>query len=102
MTAYIWREYTTDEIKEMLEQMDFKVIKQEYHSEETTSKISFKGVIKKLIRYILKFDPIKKVICSCIFDPDCDPSLKRTQANFALKKKTCLKQFHFTDSTLPK
>ena len=98
-----WREYTTDEIREMLEQMDFEVIKQECDSTpgSATSKISFKGIIKKLIVYILSFDSIRNVIYSCMFDPERDPSLEGTQVNFALKKKTCLKQFHFTDATLP-
>ncbi len=101
-----WREYTTNEIKEILEQMDFEVINQKYdpnHNDSPTSKLSFKRIVKKIIRCILNFSPIKKVIYSCIFDTDIDPSLKgSTQVNFALKKKMCSKKFHFTDATLPK
>jgi len=98
-----WREYATDEIKEMLEQMDFEVIKQKYDLEPGLTKIGLEKIIRKLIGRIINFGPIKKVIYRCIFDdPDSDPTLRNTQVNFALKKKECLKEFNFTDATLPK
>jgi len=100
-----WREYTADETKEMLERMDFEVIKQEYgtfYSKSNASKISSKRVIKKLISIILNLKPVKRAIYSCIFDPDLDPSLKETQVIFALKTNDCHRKFHFTDATLPK
>jgi 2-polyprenyl-3-methyl-5-hydroxy-6-metoxy-1,4-benzoquinol methylase len=99
-----WREYTMNEIKEMLEKMDFKIIKQKYDSipSRQTEKFNFKKIIKKLIRHIINFKPIKRIIYSCILDNENDPTLRDTIVNYALKNKICSKQFHFTDATMSK
>ena len=99
-----WREYTMNEIKEMLEQMDFKIIIQKYYSVpfQQTKKVNFKKIIKKAIRHIINFKPIKRIIYSCILDNENDPTLGDTLVNYALKNKICSRQFHFTDATTPK
>ena len=105
-----WREYTTEEIKEMLEQMDFEVVKQRYENApaQTDSIVSIKRIVITVLRCILGVKPIRKVVSYCIkvvsygiFDPDRDPSVKNTQVNFALKKNKCLRQFHYTNATSP-
>jgi 2-polyprenyl-3-methyl-5-hydroxy-6-metoxy-1,4-benzoquinol methylase len=105
-----WREYTAAELKELLEQMDFKVIRQLYGDSrvpvQDRSTITFKRMIKKVtrkfVRYILDLKLLQRLIYSAWFDPDLDPSLHKELIAFARKEQTCNRQFHFTDATLPK
>lgn len=95
-----WREYTTGEVREMLEKLDFEVTGQRYDSAPPRKGLILN--IKRLIRFFLNLKIVKRVIYSCTLDPNLDPSLNRNQINFALKRKPSRKEFHFTDITSPR
>lgn len=94
-----WREYTAEEIKEMLELMKFTIVQQKYDPVPNgIDKKSFKKIIKKSLYRLLNTPFIRKIIYSALVDPD-DPSLNRTQVNLALKSGRSERQFYFTDAT---
>ncbi|MCX6704299.1 MAG: class I SAM-dependent methyltransferase [Candidatus Woesebacteria bacterium] len=87
-----WREYTAEEIKEMLEQMDFKLTCQVYEeSGKLDNRTKFKLSVKKIFRNIINIKPLKRIIFSILFDPYLDPTRKSAQINFAVKKGLCKK-----------
>jgi len=98
-----WREYTTAEIKEMLEMMNFEVSYQNYEGgiNFLSRTAQLKKIIKKLIFRLINIPFINRLIYDSLVDPD-DASLKNKHINFAQKKTRCDKQFHFRDVTLNK
>lgn len=91
-----WREYTIAETREMLEKMDFAVELQKYESEE---KAPPHGLVKKCLARILNSPRIRRLVVSCLLDPDLDPSLSSTQVTVARKAQMCTREFFFTDAT---
>jgi 2-polyprenyl-3-methyl-5-hydroxy-6-metoxy-1,4-benzoquinol methylase len=101
-----WREYTIDEIKEMLELMSFTVIDQYYNNiaDHIIQQRGFARNVKASI-YRVAHIPfidrlVQRLINYCLFHPD-DMSLQYFQVNRALKNKKCEEHFHFTDATVP-
>ncbi len=87
-----WREYTAAEVKEMLERMGFDVVRQTFADREGDDaprpRWSLKGrIMKHLYRRLLGVD----------FDHD--PTMKKVQVSFAVKKKPSNVRFHFCDAT---
>jgi len=104
-----WREYTAQEVKEMLERLNFQVVKQRYEpaSQPSSFKTITKRFLKRAIRFCLCLKPVKKVVYGALFDEECDPSLKPIQINFALKGEDNELLPHFpyfpsTDALQPK
>ncbi|MDX6559891.1 MAG: hypothetical protein QOF72_2940 [Blastocatellia bacterium] len=95
-----WREYTADEIKEMLEKVSLKVIKQRFDMQyEWTTPRGFRRIVKKAVWSFFNRSVVKKFILTCMFDSGFDPSLKACTIALAVKEKPSEVQFHFTDST---
>jgi len=95
-----WREYTTEEIKEMLNAMGFEVIHQKYEglSKSLSIKAQLRKIITKIVFRVINLPIIKGIVYDSLVDPD-DPALKQGQINFALKKASYDKLFHFTNVT---
>ncbi len=97
-----WREYTAEELKEMLEEMDFSIARQGYEEPGKPDNRSWlKLFIKKTIRTIINRRIVKKFLFSVLFDPYLDYERQSTQIHFAIKKDLCRKEFFFTKATLP-
>jgi 2-polyprenyl-3-methyl-5-hydroxy-6-metoxy-1,4-benzoquinol methylase len=98
-----WKEYTADELRELLEMMDFKVVNQMYISDRPTSspRRSPKYYAKKGFGYFLNLPSIKRRVLRCMLDWDNDPSLQPMHAAVACKKDICVREFFFTDATGP-
>lgn len=79
-----WREYTTAEVKEILESLGFSIDKQYYFSSSDNLQLSGK---LKLIA--------KKVIYGLF------PDLKDNQTTIARKTQHCTQKFYFTEATAP-
>lgn len=99
-----WREYTTGEIKEMLNKMNFEVIKQKLDPVYNASGKGsfFKIWLKKSIKRVFYISFIRNIILRCLFDIEQDPSLNDFQVTFALKKGRVNRKFHFAEAVWPK
>ncbi len=96
-----WREYTGDEIREMLQQMDFEIVLQRYDTNSRKPPPGIKKSLRKLLHKMIRVPLVRKVIYSALFDLD-EPTLDDTQIALSRKKKMCERQFEFTDATKPK
>ena len=95
-----WREYTTAEIKEMLERLGFTMIQQKYDSAKQSrpTKIQLKKAIRKLVYRTINMPFVQRIIYNSLVDPD-DPNVHPTQINLAVKKMRSDTHFQFTDAT---
>ncbi len=95
-----WREYTIDEVREMLERLDFLVLDQHFDP-KPVSRSSWKWLLKRPLGFILSLRPVRRVVLACLFD-DADRTTWDSQVTIARKAQTSTIRFHFTDATLPK
>jgi len=103
-TGLHWREYTLDEVKYMLEEMDFKVVKQKYAPLQisATPRLSLKATIgRKLVGLVLKSRSMKFLVYACLLDPSLDPDLSNNHTTIASKERTCARQFFVPDASRP-
>ena len=96
-----WREYTRNEIKEILERMNFAIIKQEYEKDSIKRPPGLKGLVIKVIRYFLHLERIRRLVIANLFDPGLDSDLIRTLITFASKSETCAHKFCIKDLLFP-
>lgn len=97
-----WREYTSAELKEMLEEMNFLIVRQDYEEPgRPDNRSPLKLLAKKIIRNIVNRRIFKRILFSILFDPYLEKERKSVQIQFAVKKDQCKKNFFFTNATLP-
>lgn len=97
-----WREYTSAELKEMLEEMNFLIVRQYYEEPgNPDNRSQFKLLVKQMIRSIISRKTIKESLFSILYDPYLDKERKSIQIHLAVKKDQCNKDFFFTSATLP-
>jgi 2-polyprenyl-3-methyl-5-hydroxy-6-metoxy-1,4-benzoquinol methylase len=99
-----WREYTTAEVKEMLEEMGFAVMEQRYVSmwlPASNSGLLPKRWAKKMIHRFLNNAFARRLIYAALFDAEHDPSLRDSHVTFARKNEMCRRRFYFTEATSP-
>lgn len=95
-----WREYTAAEIREMLENMDYAVVRQNYDLPDRRHAAlgRFRQKVKKAVHCLINLPGIRPLIYNSLCDPD-DQALNNTHITFAVKRQRSDKRFYFTDAT---
>lgn len=99
-----WREYTGEEIQEMMEMMGFSLAVQRCEVDPADRPLgtnSGRKMIKDCLHWVFNLPPVKRAVLGCYFDP-CDPKLGSTLVSLGRKQHACTTEFHFTDATLAK
>lgn len=94
-----WREYTADEIREMLQKLGFGRVVQKYDV-PVQLRNRREYMIRKFVHAVINLPFLRGVIYASLFDPD-DLSLNDRQIALAVKTNISKQHFYFTDATLP-
>jgi 2-polyprenyl-3-methyl-5-hydroxy-6-metoxy-1,4-benzoquinol methylase len=98
-----WREYTGNELREMMEAMGFAVAAQRCDPDSWVlqrGRNPLRRMGRAAAHWILNRSLVKRAVLGCYFDPT-GPDMGSTLVTLCRKARSCETQFHFTDATTP-
>ncbi|MFH0911804.1 MAG: class I SAM-dependent methyltransferase [Planctomycetota bacterium] len=95
-----WREYTRDEIREMLEGMDFSILRQTFHAEHPSGGAGgvFRRMVKRAVVRLLRWGPLRRLVFGCLLDEQADPALSPLHVTLARKERPCERALFLTEA----